>query len=165
LIFKCSDGVDNPIIFCNYAFERITGYSQEMILGRNCGFLQGQTRDQSARAFFQNALSSNQPFVVELFNYKRGGTAFWNELYISPIRNITGKVTNYVGIQNDITDPKIRQMQIDGDLKQAKSLQREKDDFLSVASHELKTPITSLKAILQILAKMMISKHRAKRRT
>lgn len=144
---------DNPIIFCNEAFERITGYSKEMILGRNCRFLQGQTRDQKARFIIQEALLAEQACIVELLNYKKDGTAFWNELHISPIKNKDGLATHYLGVQNDITDRKLRQRQTDEDLKQALKLQQEKDDFLSVASHELKTPITSLKAILQILAK------------
>jgi PAS domain S-box-containing protein len=144
---------DDPIIYCNEAFEKMTGYSKEMIVGRNCRFLQGQTRDQKDRFIIQEALLANKSCVVELLNYKKDGTAFWNELYISPIKNEDGQVTHYVGIQNDVTDRKLRESQTDKDLKQALKLQQEKDEFLSVASHELKTPITSLKAILQILAK------------
>lgn len=124
-----------------------------MILGRNCRFLQGQTRDQEGRFAVREALTADRACVVEMLNYKSNGTAFWNELHISPIKNKDGEVTHYVGIQNDVTDRKLRQRQADGDLKQALKLQQEKDDFLSVASHEFKTPVTSLKAILQILAK------------
>jgi len=153
IIITDSQSPDNPIIFCNEAFERMTGYAKKMILGRNCRFLQGQTRDQKARVIIQEALLAEQACIVELLNYKKDGTAFWNELHISPIKNKHGRTTHYVGIQNDITDRKLRQRQTDEELKQALKLQQEKDEFLSVASHELKTPITSLKAILQLLAK------------
>ncbi|MDN3550242.1 sensor histidine kinase [Mucilaginibacter aquaedulcis] len=153
IIITDSQSPDNPIIFCNKAFERITGYSKEMILGRNCRFLQGQTREQKGRFIIQEALLAEQACIVEMLNYKKDGKAFWNELHISPIKNKDGLTTHYVGVQNDITDRKLRQRQTDEELKQALKLQQEKDDFLSVASHELKTPITSLKAILQILAK------------
>jgi PAS domain S-box-containing protein len=70
---------DNPIIFCNKAFEDMTGYLQQEIIGRNCRFLQGEDREQKARYTLKNALQNGEPCNVELANYRKDGTIFWNE--------------------------------------------------------------------------------------
>ncbi len=94
---------DNPIIYCNKAFEELSGYSREQVIGRNCRFLQGNERDQQGRSRIGNAVSEGEAITVEMRNYRRNGEFFWNELYISPIRGEKGKVTHFIGVQNDIT--------------------------------------------------------------
>lgn len=95
---------DNPIAYANAAFEEITGYATEEIRGKNCRFLQRDNRDQpgikSIRTSIQNGESDRQL----IRNYKKDGTPFWNELSIAPVKNDHGKITHYVGIQNDVTD-------------------------------------------------------------
>ncbi len=94
---------DNPIIYCNAAFEKITGYGQDEIIGRNCRFLQGDDTNQQALAEVRKAIRNGQNLCVVLRNYRKDGTMFWNELSISPVRNVAGVVTHMIGIQNDIT--------------------------------------------------------------
>ncbi|MBE9126471.1 MULTISPECIES: PAS domain S-box protein [unclassified Coleofasciculus] len=96
----------NPIIFINPGFERITGYSAEEVIGKNCRFLQGQETQQSALDEVRCALGEKRDCFVTLRNYRKDGTLFWNELSISPLRDATGKLTHYVGIQTDITERK-----------------------------------------------------------
>ncbi|WP_316757532.1 PAS domain-containing protein [Pedobacter aquatilis] len=94
---------DNPIIYCNKAFEKLSGYSRDEVIGRNCRFLQGNERDQKARGDIREAVIKGDAITVELRNYRKGGELFWNELYISPITDENDKVTHFIGVQNDIT--------------------------------------------------------------
>jgi PAS domain S-box-containing protein len=95
---------DNPIIYANPGFERITGYSAAEALGRNCRFLQGADTDQLGLTELRNSIRQQRECHVILSNYRKDGTPFWNELYVSPVFNEYGELTNYVGIQNDITE-------------------------------------------------------------
>jgi len=95
---------DNPIVYVNPAFERITGYSLEEVVGRNCRFLQGEDRDQTALEELRAAVLEGRECRVVLRNYRRDGALFWNELYISPVYDEAGNLTNFVGVQSDVTE-------------------------------------------------------------
>ncbi len=97
---------DNPIVYVNPAFERITGYDAAEAIGRNGRFLHGDDRDQPGITVLKQAVHDGQEARLVLRNYRKDGTPFWNELYISPIRNEAGTVTHYVGVQSDITEQK-----------------------------------------------------------
>ncbi|HEA20562.1 hypothetical protein LCGC14_0685030 [marine sediment metagenome] len=103
---------DHPIIYANAAFERITGYPTEETLGRNCRFLQGQDNNQEGVKKMWNAIEMGISCRVQLRNYKKDGTLFWNEVSISPILDGTGKTTHFVGIQNPITDRLLAEQEI-----------------------------------------------------
>lgn len=94
---------DYPIVYCNHAFERITGYSQAEILGQNCRFLQMPDTDPVAVEQIRICLREGISCKVILKNQRKDGSAFWNELSISPVRDATGNITHYIGIQTDIT--------------------------------------------------------------
>ncbi len=95
---------DNPIVYVNPAFERISGYRADEARGRNCRFLQGDERDQPALDELRAALREERECRVVLRNYRKDGEPFWNELYISPVHDDGGRLTNFVGVQNDITE-------------------------------------------------------------
>ena len=95
---------DNPIVYVNPAFERISGYPAEEVMGRNCRFLQGDERDQPALEELRTALREERESRVVLRNYRKDGEPFWNELYVSPVHDDEGRLTNFVGVQNDITE-------------------------------------------------------------
>jgi PAS domain S-box-containing protein len=95
---------DNPIVYVNPAFERISGYAADEAIGRNCRFLQGEERDQPSLEELRAALLEERECRVVLRNYRKDGTPFWNELYISPVHDEEGRLTNFVGVQNDITE-------------------------------------------------------------
>lgn len=98
---------DNPIIYINEAFERITGYAFNEVAGCNCRFLQGNNRQQPNLKKIRKALQQGKECCTVLKNYRKDGTEFWNELYISPVKDVTGKITNFIGVQNDITERKL----------------------------------------------------------
>lgn len=93
----------NPIIYCNAAFEKITGYSQNEVVGRNCRFLQGEQTDPQAIEKIRQSIKNEQGCEVVLQNYRKDGTLFWNDLTISPVRDANGCLTHFIGVQSDIT--------------------------------------------------------------
>lgn len=96
---------DNPLIFINPAFERMTGYSLEEVIGKNCRYLQGSdTEQESQLIIIRDAIKNRQPCLVTLRNYRKDGAMFWNELSMSPIFDSEGELTHYIGIQKDVTD-------------------------------------------------------------
>ena len=94
---------DNPIVYVNPAFEEISGYTADEVMGRNCRFLQADDREQPALDELREALTEARECRVVLRNYRKDGTPFWNELYVSPVHDEEGRLTNFVGFQNDIT--------------------------------------------------------------
>ncbi|MFP4099208.1 PAS domain S-box protein [Coleofasciculus sp.] len=94
---------DNPIIFVNSGFERLIGYSVAEILGRNCRFLQGDDSSQAQLEEVRQAIATQKDCQVTLRNYRKDGSVFWNDLYISPVRDSQGKLTHFLGVQTDIT--------------------------------------------------------------
>jgi PAS domain S-box-containing protein len=94
---------DNPIIYANPAFSEMTGYSQEELIGLNPRILQGPETDLKALECIREALRTSQPCLTTLKNYRKDGTMFWNELFISPVRDSQGNLTHYIGVQTDVT--------------------------------------------------------------
>lgn len=94
---------DNPIIYFNSAFEKLTGYSRDEIINHNCRFLQGNDRKQVPFKIIRDAIEKGESSQVTVRNYKKDGTLFWNNLYLIPIINNEGVLTNFIGIQNDVT--------------------------------------------------------------
>ncbi len=97
---------DEPLIYVNGAFERLTGYGKHETLGRNCRFLQGEGTDPETVATVREAIDDERPVSVELRNYRKSGEPFWNRLEIAPIRDDGGDVTHLVGFQSDVTERK-----------------------------------------------------------
>ncbi len=94
---------DNPLIFVNPGFERLTGYATDEVLNRNCRFLQGDDVKQPGLEILRKAIRGGQSCLVELRNYRKDGSLFWNELSLSPVHDESGAVTHFIGVQKDIT--------------------------------------------------------------
>lgn len=93
---------DLPLVYVNPAFYQMTGYSPEETLGYNCRFLQGPGTDPEAVAVLRSSIAAHERCVVEMLNYRKDGTAFWNRLSLVPILD-GDALTHYVGIQSDLT--------------------------------------------------------------
>lgn len=98
---------DFPITYVNSAFERITGYSAEEAIGRNCRFLQGTERNQPELAKIRAALAAESEAHVVLKNFRKDGSPFWNNLYIAPVPGENGEdITHFIGVLDDISAQK-----------------------------------------------------------
>lgn len=95
---------DSPIIYANKAFEEMSGYSLDEILGRNCRFLQGDDRGQECLATIREALAKNAACVVTLRNYRKNKELFLNRLSIRPLVDRDNNVIYYLGVQYDVTN-------------------------------------------------------------
>ena len=94
---------DNPIVFANESFCRLTGYPHGEIIGRNCRFLQGPGTAAAAVDSIRAAVAGNEPLEIDLQNYRRDGSAFWNRLLIAPVHDSSGAVAYFFASQIDVT--------------------------------------------------------------
>ena len=94
---------DNPIIYSSPGFTLLTGYQPEEVVGKNCRLLQGKDTDAASVSILREGIRDGRPCLVELLNYRKDGTWFWNSVAISPIRSVDGVLTNFVGVQTNVT--------------------------------------------------------------
>lgn len=125
---------DRPLIYINEGFSRLTGYSVEETLGTNCRFLQGPDTDPCAVKQIHQAIHDEQYCEVELLNYRKDGTPFWNHLSITPIVDDHGQTTHFVGIQADITQRRQAEQQLrDVNQRLIQANQRMENDLRAAA--------------------------------
>ena len=122
---------DMPIIYVNNAFTTMTGYTRDEVVGKNCRFLQGSDTNTTAAEDIRKAILAQQPCKVEILNYRKDGTAFWNRLSITPVRDDDNVTTHYIGIQSDVTR------------------RREAEDALRAANNQLKRDLQAAAQVQQ----------------
>ncbi|MES2424458.1 MAG: diguanylate cyclase [Pseudomonadota bacterium] len=128
-------GPNRPIVYVNPAFETLTGYTAQEILGNDCRFLNQGQRDQEGLDVVRRALLTGRPCRVVLQNLKKSGEPFWNELDLSPVRS-KGVVTHFIGIQKDVTQRVMHEQYIE---KQNRQLQEQNQQLQDVADHDALT--------------------------
>jgi PAS domain S-box-containing protein len=94
---------DNPVIFVNDGFTRLTLFEPAEVVGRNCRFMQGAGTDPATVDRLRNALQAAEPVDLHILNYRRDGTAFWNALFISPVLDAAGRPAFFLATQTDVT--------------------------------------------------------------
>jgi PAS domain S-box-containing protein len=134
---------DDPLVYVNPAFERTTGYTAEEVLGRNCRFLQNEDRDQPGVGELRAAVHEGRHCSVVLRNYRKDGVLFWNELSIYPVRDEEGRVMNFVGVQNDITE-RIRSEEILSEIRRTER-RRIARDLHDIVLQDLSGALQSLR--------------------
>lgn len=140
---------DNPIIYCNNAFEKISGYTKDEIIGHNCRFLQAQDRSQTERQLLKECIRDGKECRVEIRNYRKNGRLFWNELFISPVKNDEGLVTHFIGVQNEVTERK----KVEFELREEKSYVEEK---IQQRTKELMVKEAFLSSIIQTVRESLL---------
>lgn len=155
---------DMPLIYFNQAFMQLTGYSEHEMLQKNCRFLQGEDTERAVVDEIRQAIKNQVDVKVVIKNYRKDGTPFWNDLMMSPVFDKGGMLTHYIGLQLDITlkvereerERIARELELENVhlKKEADMLARlnvVKDDFISITSHQLRTPATIVKQNLGLL--------------
>src|SRR4051794_18443954 len=94
---------DQPLVYVNPAFERLSGRPAAEVLGRNCRFLQGRDTDPAAVARIRTAITAGEPVREVLLNVRADGSTWWNECSLTPVTDATGAVVQYIGIQTDVS--------------------------------------------------------------
>jgi len=134
---------DNPLVFVNEHFCAQTGYTEEEVLGRNCRLLQGEETDPEPVAQLREGIEAKEPVTTELRNYRKDGTAFWNELLIAPISLGDGRGERYVGFQRDVTERVNRKREL-------KRQNQRLDEFASIVAHDLRNPLSVARGRLEM---------------
>ena len=127
---------DNPIIFANDAFMRLTGYERDEVIGRNCRFLQGGETDRDSVAAIGRAIAEERDIHCELINYRKDGSCFWNSLYVSPVKNSQGKTIYFFASQLDVTEKKSRELEV----------RKQKDEIARLVAEQTKELREALEA-------------------
>ena len=132
-----------PLIYCNEAFLKLTGYSKEEVIGYNCRFLQGNDRDQAALVTLRSMLREKKPCKVVLRNYKKNGELFYNNLSLSPLLDGQGKIEYYIGIQHDVTDIFLLHDKV-------RETKRENEALLGEVHHRVKNNLAVMAGMLDL---------------
>ena len=155
----------NPIIYANPGFLKMSGYSEEEVVGNNCRFLQGPETDDLMVEKIGKSIRAGESCRVTLLNYRKDGTEFWNDLQITPISDEQDRIVNFVGVQSDVTSQRKIRKQLEEakqkvervasklivSEKKAKQANVAKSEFLANMSHELRTPMTSVLGFADVL--------------
>ena len=104
IMIKASQAEDNPIIYANPAFERMSGYSEEEVIGRNSRFLFGDDLDQPGIERLREATRKGEDAQVVVRNYKKDGSLYWIDLSAAPVHDEGGRLTHFINVFNDVTE-------------------------------------------------------------
>lgn len=140
------------IEWVNPAFTRITGYTLEEVIGKQPGsFLRGPESDLNISAFMRGKLDAGLGFKdIEIINYAKDGRPYWVSIEVQPILDRTGKVTQFIAIESDVTERKLTQQVILDRNEELVKINAELDRFVYSASHDLRAPIASLLGLIEV---------------
>jgi len=147
------------VVWINEGFERISGYQMKDMLGRSPGaVLQGPQTDPQTTRYIREQLRAKKPFTAEILNYRKNGETYWLRVDINPLFDDRGELTNYIGIETDITRQKETETALKLATEHAREAAREanraneaKSRFLANMSHEIRTPLNGVLGFTQVL--------------
>jgi len=129
---------DNPVVFANDAFLAMSGYAREDVMGRNCRFLQGRDTDAKAVADIREAVRAQREIAIEILNYRKDGSEFWNALFVSPVFDNSGELLFFFASQVDVTDRKLSELKIRDDRDRIEDMVSRRTTELQAALDEQK---------------------------
>jgi PAS domain S-box-containing protein len=141
----------SKIIYVNQAFTLMTNYHLEEVTGKSLYILTGHKTDSTSQVRVQTAFKTVQSLQIEMILYRKDGTDFWADLNIFPVADDTGTYTHWVSVQRDITHRKLQEQEIFKALEQEKELNELKSRFVATASHEFRTPLTTILSSVELL--------------
>jgi PAS domain S-box-containing protein len=146
--------LDHPgprIVYANPAFESMTGYETDEVIGLTPRILQGPDTDPEVLREFRTRLENEQPFWAETVNYRKDGTTYMVHWDVAPVYNNSGELEYWVSVQHDVTEERRREEELRAAKEEAEKAARLKEAMLANMSHEVRTPLTSMMGFAQIL--------------
>lgn len=152
------------IVYVNAAFSELTGYSPAELLGQTPRILQGPETDRTELDCARAALMRGEAYRGELINYRKDGSSYIMEWRIAPVRAADGTLTHWVSIQRDISGLKQAADERDRLYQEARTAIQARNQLLTMVSHELKTPLTSLMGYSYLLQRAQLNDPQARGR-
>jgi PAS domain S-box-containing protein len=150
---------DNPIVFANQAFQTLTGYGRQEIIGRNCRFLQGPNTDPAAVKSIRQAIERGEDMQIDILNYRKDGATFWNALYLSPVRGEDGAIQFFFASQLDVTDrinaKALIEEQVQRRTVDLQAALEAKTLLLHEVDHRVKNNLTMIGSLLRLQARSL----------
>ncbi|HDQ25934.1 MAG TPA: PAS domain S-box protein, partial [bacterium] len=139
------------IVYVNKKFTEVTGYGKEEALGKKVSMLKSGETPEAVYKELWGAITEGREWKGRIYNRKKNGTFYWEEVSISPMKGDRGETAGYIAIKEDVTEKKIMEERLESSYRKLKELDVLKGNFLSMVSHELRTPLTSIKGFLAFL--------------
>ena len=158
MVLTDPNAADCPIIFCNRAFVRLTGYEEEEVIGRNCRLLQGPDTDPASVRQLRDVISAGKEAQVDMWNYRKDGSRFWNSMFVGPVHDAAGRLLYYFGSQTDSSSRRAAE--------EAADRERRMDTLGSMAAglaHEVNNLMTVVVGNVELLRKTATSGKQAER--
>jgi PAS domain S-box-containing protein len=158
---------DFPVSYANPSFQTMTGFGKREIIGRNYFSLYGAAADPRIIDEIKSTIQQGKSFHGEMLSFQKNGKKFWNLLRIAPVRDISGDVTHYVGLQTDISLMRQRDLEIKEQREELLHVTRvgKLAEFVSSLAHEISQPLTAILSYAQagqrILANSELSRSAA----
>ncbi len=131
---------DAEIIFINKAWELMTGYSFDEVVGKNPSELWGgHMTDDFYEKLWQTIKTEKKPFAGELQNIKKNGTRYWQESHITPILDEYGEIKFFMAIAREVTEKKEKE--------------QFQSEFVSIVGHQLRNPLITISWLIELLSK------------
>lgn len=145
------------IVYANNAFEKMTGFSMEEIIGKTPKFLRGNLTDAKELAKLQDAVKNWKSCEVELLNYKKDGMRFWTNFTIVPVADKTGNFTHWISVQRDVTMRKRNEAEKELLIEELTQNNSDLRQFTYITSHNLRAPLSNLLGIIKLIDTSSIS--------
>lgn len=143
--------LDGKIEYVNPSFEKVTGYGASYAIGKTPSILKSGHTNESEYKTLWGTVRSGQAWRSEFVNKKADGSLYWEAVYISPVFNDDGKITNYLKIGEDISEKKRMEIDLKAALGKAEESNRLKTSILANMNHELRTPLMGILGMSQLL--------------
>ena len=146
------------LIYVNSKFTEVTGYCKEEVIGKNPRILRSGLTPETVYEHLWSTLRQGEVWRGELINHRKNGEIYWDESYITPVKNSVGITTHFVGIKLDITKRKNEEMEFHQAKEAAIAANQAKSEFLANMSHEIRTPLNAILGFSEILSNLITDK-------
>lgn len=138
---------NGTIEYANPAFEKISGYSLTEALGKNPRVLKSGKHSKEFYSELWKTISQGKVWRGEFYNKKKSGAFYWEAASIAPVRDLSGSISHYVAVKEDITERKVREQELQKLTRELERSNHELNDFAYVVSHDLKAPLRGISSL------------------